>query len=236
MAALANLSRGLKIFLAVDLVLLLGLLVAVAVVLGGRSGDGGTASPSAPSAQAATDGATDGASGATSDTATSFASPTGNIACTMSPDGVSCTIANKQYDVPASAGCTGTTGHTVVLNEQDGVTTPCVEGPAPAPASADTPVLEYGQTQTVGPYTCTSASNGMSCVVDETGDGFRVATAALTTLPLPGGCSRAASRWSAGRRPSWSSSPRWGRRTRGGSPPRWSPGCARARGGSSSAC
>ncbi|GIG35765.1 hypothetical protein [Cellulomonas pakistanensis] len=185
MAALANLSRGLKIFLAVDLVLLLGLLVAVVVVLGGGSGDGGAgATPSAPASQAATGGATDdGTSGATSDTATSFASPTGNIACTMSPDGVTCTIANKQYDVPASAGCTGTTGHTIVLNEADGVTTPCVEGPAPAPASADTPVLEYGQTQTVGPYTCTSGSDGMSCVVDETGDGFRVATAALTTLP-----------------------------------------------------
>lgn len=185
MAALANLSRGVKIFLAVDVVLVLGLVVAAIVVLGGGSGDGDdTATPSAPASQAATDGTTDDASsGSTSDTATSFASPTGNIACTMSPDGVTCTIANIQYTVPASDGCTGTTGHTVVLNEADGVTTPCVEGPAPAPASADTPVLEYGQTQTVGPYTCTSASNGMSCVVDETGDGFRVATAALTTLP-----------------------------------------------------
>lgn len=185
MAALANLSRGVKIFLAVDVVLVLGLVVAAIVVLGGGSDDGGaTASPSAPASQAASGAATDGAtSGATSDVATSFASPTGNIACTMSPDGVTCTIANIQYEVPASEGCTGTTGHTVVLNEADGVTTPCVEGPAPAPASADTPVLEYGQTQTVGPYTCTSGSNGMSCVVDETGTGFRVATAALTTLP-----------------------------------------------------
>jgi len=185
MAAFASLSRGVKIFLAVDVVLVLVLVVAAIAVLGG--GDGGgttTADPSAPASQAATGGATDGASsGATSDTATSFASPTGNIACTMSPDGVTCTIANKQFTVPASEGCTGTTGNTIVLNTADGVTTPCVEGPAPAPASADTPVLEYGQTQTVGPYTCTSASNGMSCVVDETGAGFRVATAALTTLP-----------------------------------------------------
>jgi len=185
MAALANLSRGVKIFLAVDVVLVLGLVVAAIVVLGGGSDGGGTtADPSAPATQAASGASTDGAtSGATSDVATSFASPTGNIACTMSPDGVTCTIANKQFSVPASEGCTGTTGHTVMLNESDGVTTPCVEGPAPAPASADTPVLEYGQTQTVGPYTCTSGSNGMSCVVDETGAGFRVATAALTTLP-----------------------------------------------------
>jgi hypothetical protein len=185
MAALANRRRGDKNVLAEDVVLVLGLVVAAIVVLGGGSDGGGTtADPSAPAAQAASGAATDGAtSGATSDVATSFASPTGNIACTMSPDGVTCTIANIQYSVPASEGCTGTTGHTVMLNESDGVTTPCVEGPAPAPASADTPVLEYGQTQTVGPYTCTSGSNGMSCVVDETGAGFRVATAALTTLP-----------------------------------------------------
>ena len=53
----------------------------------------------------------------------------------------------------------------------------------PVVAGADFTTASFGQTpsQTVGPYTCTSASNGMSCVVDETGEGFRVATAALTT-------------------------------------------------------
>jgi len=102
MAALANLSRGVKIFLAVDVVLVLGLVVAAIVVLGGGSDGGGTtADPSAPAAQAASGAATDGAtSGATSDVATSFASPTGNIACTMSPDGVTCTIANISTRCP----------------------------------------------------------------------------------------------------------------------------------------
>ncbi|WP_454051624.1 hypothetical protein [Cellulomonas sp. Marseille-Q8402] len=186
MAALANLSRGVKIFLAVDVVLVLALVVAAIVVLGGGPDDGSPeAGPTTSSSQPA---ATDGASGAATDGSTSaepqtFASPTGNITCTMSPDGVTCDIANIQYEVPAAEGCTGTTGHQIVLNTSDGLTTPCVEGPAPAVASADTPVLDYGRSQTVGPYTCTSASNGMSCVVDDTGEGFRVATAALTTLP-----------------------------------------------------
>ncbi|MEN1976527.1 MULTISPECIES: hypothetical protein [unclassified Cellulomonas] len=183
MGAFAGMSRGMKAFVAVDVVLVLALVVTAVLVLGGRGDDSPAASPttgSAPATVGATTGATDRA---TSDTALSFASPTGNIACTMSPDGVTCTIANIRYTVPASEGCTGTTGHVIVLNTADGVTTPCVDGPGPAVASADTPVLDYGRAQTVGPYTCTSASNGMSCVVDETGTGFRVATAALTTLP-----------------------------------------------------
>jgi hypothetical protein len=179
MAALASMSRGMKIFLAVDALLVVAVVLVAIAVLGGGSDqaepDGGS-SPSQSAGSGATDGATDAA-------AQSFASPTGNISCTMSPDGVTCSIANKQFDVPAAEGCTGTTGHVIVLNTSDGMTTPCVEGPAPAVASADVPVLEYGSSKTVGPYTCTSASNGMSCVVDETGEGFRVATAALTTLP-----------------------------------------------------
>jgi hypothetical protein len=186
MAALANLSRGVKIFLAVDVVLVLGLVVAAIIVLGGGPDDEApVASPTGGASQPAAGGGASGAAtdGATSAEPQSFASPTGNIACTMSADGVTCTIANKQFEVPAAEGCTGTTGHTIVLNESDGLTTPCVEGPAPAVAGADVPVLDYGRSQTVGAYTCTSASNGMSCVVDETGEGFRVATAALTTLP-----------------------------------------------------
>lgn len=183
MASLANLSRGMKIFIAVDVLLLVGLLVATVVVLGGGPDDGGpepAASTSAPADGAATAGS---GSGATSDTAQSFASPTGNISCTMSPDGVTCSIAHITFAPPAVEGCTGTTGHVVVLNTSDGVTTPCVDGPGPAVASADVPVLDYGLNQTVGPYTCSSATNGMSCVVDETGEGFRVATAELATLP-----------------------------------------------------
>lgn len=184
MAAFANLSRGVKAFIVVDALLVVGLIVAAIVILGGRDepGDGPTtatsAGPTATSTQTTASG-----DGATSAEPQSFASPTGNISCTMSGDGVTCSIAHITYAPPAVEGCTGTTGHVIVLNTSDGMTTPCVDGPGPAVASADTPVLEYGRTQTVGPYTCTSASNGMSCVVDETGVGFRVATAELAPLP-----------------------------------------------------
>lgn len=195
MAGIASLGRGVKVFLAIDAVLVIGLIVAAVLVLSGgiddTAGDGGptdvgagtSASPGSGVSDGATDGATDRSTDATSIEAQSFASPTGNISCTMSVDGVTCSIARITFAPPAVEGCTGSTGHVIVLNTSDGVTTPCVEGPDPAVASADTLVLEYGRTQTVGPYTCTSASNGMSCVVDETGAGFRVATAELATLP-----------------------------------------------------
>ncbi|MFF1531373.1 DUF6636 domain-containing protein [Cellulomonas sp. NPDC058312] len=189
MAAFAGLSRGVKIFLAVDVVLVLALVVAAIVVLGGgdddRTADGAGAGPAPVASGSSTPGggSTPGDDATAAGDARSFASPSGNIACTMSADGVTCTIANKQFDVPAAEGCTGTTGHVIVLNESDGVTTPCVEGAPPTVASADTPVLDYGRSQELGPYTCTSGTDGMSCVVAETGTGFRVATAALTTLP-----------------------------------------------------
>jgi hypothetical protein len=193
MGAFANLSRGVKIFLAVDAVLVLALVVAAVVVLGGgpeRGDDTAEPPPAATtsSADAAGDDPSPGEDPSpepqpSSDDAQSLASPTGNIACTLSVDGVTCTIANKQFEVPAAEGCTGSTGHVIVLNEAAGVTTPCVEGPTPAVASAETPVLEYGRAQSVGPYTCTSNTDGMACVVTASGEGFRVATAALTPLP-----------------------------------------------------
>jgi hypothetical protein len=183
MSAFASLSRGVKIFLAVDLVLVLGLVVAAVVVLGGGS-DG--PAPTAGSTQGAGTSAAVAPAGtpaATSSEPQSFASPTGNIACTMSVDGVTCSIAHTTVAPPVVEGCTGTTGHVVMLNAADGVSTPCVDGPAPVAASADTPVLEYGSEQSVGPYTCSSASNGMTCVVEGSGVGFRLATAELATLP-----------------------------------------------------
>ncbi|HEY0237986.1 MAG TPA: hypothetical protein VGC37_05035 [Friedmanniella sp.] len=189
---MAALSRGMKIFLVVDVVLVVALAVAAILILGGGgsgsddAADGATASQGTATTPAT--GSTAGAaatpgSAATSTEAQTFASPSGNISCTMSVDGVTCSIAHITYAPPVVEGCTGTTGHVIVLNTADGATTPCVDGPDPAVASADVPVLEYGRTQTVGPYTCTSATDGMTCVVDESAAGFQVATAAMVLLP-----------------------------------------------------
>ncbi len=193
----AGISRGLKVFLAVDLVLVLALVVAAVVVLSRGDADdtadrtptGSVSGPSSPASGSST-GASAGASSpavadpgtAVADGPASFASPSGNIACTMSADGATCTIANFTYAPPTVAGCTGTVGHVIVLNA-DGVAAQCVDGPAPAVAPAETPVLEYGHSSTVGPYTCTSATDGVTCVETASGTGFRLARASLTMLP-----------------------------------------------------
>ncbi len=193
----AGISRGIKVFLAVDLVLVLALVVAAVVVLSrgdvddtaGRTPTGIVSTPPG-SASGAPTGASAGATdpgeavpgAVVADGPASFASPSGNIACTMSADGATCTIANFTYAPPVVAGCTGTVGHVIVLNA-DGVAVQCVDGPAPAVAPAETPVLEYGHSSAVGPYTCTSATDGVTCVETASGTGFRLARASLTMLP-----------------------------------------------------
>ncbi len=179
--ALAGLSRGLKIFLVVDLVLVVVLGVTAILVLGGGSStDDSADTPQTPttSSSAPADTAT---SAATSEGERRFASPTGNIACDLTGDGVTCTIANTSVETPAIEGCTGAgTGHVITLNA-DGVDTPCTDQ-VPGAAGPDVDVLQYGSSETVGDYTCTSGSNGMTCV-DGGGVGFRIATAERALLP-----------------------------------------------------
>ena len=83
--------------------------------------------------------------------------------------------------MPPVAGCTGTVGHTVVLDAH-GVATPCETGPAPGPAGEDVPTLPYGSSSTLAGRTCTSATDGVTCT-DGRGVGFRLARESLTLLP-----------------------------------------------------
>lgn len=171
-------DRLIRILVAVDAVLVGALVIALVVTgvnRGARTGTaattgssvGGSSSP-APSASASSGPA-------------HFRLPSGNIACTLTADSATCTIANATFTVPPVAGCTGTVGHTVVLDAQ-GVATPCETGPAPGPAGQDVPTLPYGSSSTLGGRTCTSATDGVTCT-DAGGVGFRLARESLTLLP-----------------------------------------------------
>jgi hypothetical protein len=166
------------ILVALDAVLVTAVLVLVILVVV-RPGAPGNAAPPVGSGTLA------GPTAAPSPTPTPgpphFRLPSGNIACDMTADRVTCTIASITFTPPAVAGCTGTVGHTVVL-DSTGVSVPCVQGAPPRVAGPDVPVLFYGSTSSVGPYTCTSATNGVSCV-GARGVGFRLARESLTTLP-----------------------------------------------------
>lgn len=169
------------ILVALDTLLVAAVLV-LAVVFA-RPDGGGAASPSgsasAPSGVPGT--ATAGPGIGPTPGPARFRLPSGNIACDMSDESVTCTIASITFAPPAVEGCEGTVGHEVVL-DQDGVEVPCVEGPPPGVAGDDVPVLFYGASSAVGPYTCESATNGVTCT-GEAGTGFRLARAELVELP-----------------------------------------------------
>ena len=168
------------VFVVVD-VLLVVLLVAIAL---NRGNGGGSGSPDEGGGSTASGSSAAHPSGSASEPSTAvraFAMPSGNIACTMSVDGVTCTIASYTYAPPVVGGCTEVTGHVLVLNA-DGVAFSCVSGPPPAVAGDDVPELAYGKSTTVGDYTCTSATDGVQCV-DASGKGFQLARATWNEIP-----------------------------------------------------
>ncbi|KQY44526.1 hypothetical protein [Cellulomonas sp. Root137] len=172
-------ARNVRLFVIVDVVLVVLVIVLAIVFFSGGGGGGDASDGGAPGATASS--TPSDSSSATSAEPLAFASPTGNIACTMSVDGVTCTIASYTYAPPVVAGCTEVTGHVLVLNA-DGVAFSCVDGPPPAVAGDDVPVLEYGSSTSVGDYTCRSATDGVQCI-DASGAGFQLARASWSELP-----------------------------------------------------
>lgn len=175
-------GRGMRIFLAVDALLVLALLVLIGVWVAGSGGGTAGGPDDAATTGTSTAQPAPGPSASAAGTApVSFRMPSGNIACTLSVDGVTCTIASIRFEPPVVAGCTGQTGHVFVLNA-DGVTVPCVDGAAPSVADETVTTLEYGSSAAVGDYTCTSATDGVTCTAGD-GIGFRLASGSWSPLP-----------------------------------------------------
>jgi hypothetical protein len=172
-------TRTIRAMVAVDVVLVLAFVVMLVVyATSGSSGDGGgdAGVSTSPTAGATTPAAQAGGG------PESFRLPSGNIACQMSEQGVTCTIASFTYAPPAVEGCTtGQTGHVLAL-DAEGVAFDCETGPVPEVAGDDVPTLQYGSSVTAGPYTCTSGTDGVTCT-DDAGVGFRLARATWAELP-----------------------------------------------------
>lgn len=185
-------NRLIRILVAVDAVLV-GALVVALVVVGLNRGDVGRGASTAGSSGSAT---AAGPSASASSGPSRFRLPSGNIACTLTPDSATCTIASATFTVPPVAGCKGTVGHTVVL-DSTGVTTPCESGPAPTVVGTDVPTLPYGSSSSLAGRTCTSATDGVTCT-DAKGVGFRLARESLTLLPQASPSATAASNLTSG--------------------------------------
>ena len=166
-------------------------LVAIAVMVGLSMGSDGTEEsaespdPAQSSASGLASPDTDDASPLPSATplavgadAKQVASPTGNITCTVSPEGAECAIASLATEPEAVDGCDGSVGYVVTLTN-DGVQTPCVPA-VPGKADAAIPVLAYGAAESVNNFQCESTESGMRCSDTNTGQGFTLARAGVT--------------------------------------------------------
>ncbi|QTE30451.1 hypothetical protein [Pengzhenrongella sicca] len=176
-----GLSPRMKAFIAFDAVLLLAFVVVLGLFLSGAIGGSGEPDADAtedprPLAGATAAPESPAAAEPSTDAGSTFALPSGNIACEITADAATCTIANTTAPAAEAPDCAGSVGPVLTVTAE-GADTPCVEGALPGAAAPGTPVLEYGQSMTVGEFTCTSSSTGVTCKHDPTGKGFKLAKA-----------------------------------------------------------
>lgn len=183
-----GLGPRMRAFIIFDALLLLAFVVVLGLFVTGTIGgsEPGGAEPAEPGTAALSPSAgstgsesPDPASTEPAVDASTFALPSGNIACEITADSATCTIANSSAAPPADASCTGDVGHVLTVTAE-GAQAPCVEGALPGAAAEGTPVLEYGQSKTVGDFTCTSSSTGVTCKHDPSSKGFQLAKAGST--------------------------------------------------------
>ena len=106
-------------------------------------------------------------------TGTEFYSPSKNISCEID--------SNFGTSAITSALCLTISPAKTVTLKTDGTLTECAGDACLSNAGANTPTLVYGQSITLGPFTCASSTAGMKCTLAN-GDGFLISSAATTPL------------------------------------------------------
>lgn len=109
-----------------------------------------------------------------------FASPSGNIECTIDSERARCVIASFDYTPPERPDdCQMENWGSVVVANGEGAGFSCVDAPENAGPAR---VLGYGESISASGMTCTSAEDGMTCTSDSTGVGFTVRRASVDFL------------------------------------------------------
>jgi hypothetical protein len=106
-------------------------------------------------------------------TITEFYSPSKNISCEIDN--------NVGPSATTSAYCLTLSPARTVTLKTDSSLTECTGMNCLSNAGTDTPTLAYGQSITLGPFTCASSTAGMKCTLAN-GDGFLISSAAITAL------------------------------------------------------
>jgi hypothetical protein len=165
----------------VDVLLVVGAIVFAISLLGGGEDEPTPPAASSPSATASA--GTDESAAPEPTVTETFASESRNITCEVTDVSATCVIAQLGTQPAPVSGCEGTVGYKVVLGADGGVEQPCVPtAEQPQAAAGGVAVLPYGQSKTVGPFTCESAETGMTCRDDASGKGFTIARAGIRTL------------------------------------------------------
>src|SRR3974390_1083198 len=104
-----------------------------------------------------------------------FLSPSGNI---------SCQIDDGPPFPDQSAYCQSVSNDTPAPLGPDGVDRPCHNSGCLGNPASNIPVLAYGKSVTLGPFTCSSATDGMTCMA--AGKGFLISRAGVAGAPACG--------------------------------------------------
>lgn len=191
-----RLGGGWITFIVIDVILVIAVLVVAVIVFAGGNGKTDPSVATGPTSQAPSDSAGEPDSDTApsdspepeesestddSDEQTEIASPSGNIMCTISEDGATCSIAGLEKKPKKDKSCDGTVGHVYTVTE-DGVDAPCVpKGEEPGNAGDGVEKLEYGKTANAYGFTCMSDETGMGCKSDKSGKGFILARSGAET-------------------------------------------------------
>ena len=133
------------------------------------SSSSSSASDPTPSASATTEEPVKYPAPAGAITVDSFSSPSGNITCSFTADGVSCGIGESDWAEDGYASCSGSKVG-VVSASKDKAGQSC-ESAAPSGGNA----LAYGAAATKGDFACHSTQDGISCWNTKTGQSFALA-------------------------------------------------------------
>jgi hypothetical protein len=108
----------------------------------------------------------------------SFQSPSGNILCWMTDDAATCRVINHTYALPPQGDCTlPGWGNSFFLDQGKPPFLTCDSDPPGTYNGMRThTTLDYGQTQSMGPFTCDSEQSGVTCTDSSTGHFFRVSS------------------------------------------------------------
>jgi hypothetical protein len=106
-------------------------------------------------------------------TSTEFVSPSANISCEIDSD-----FGAQPQALTQTLCLTFNPARSVVL-KTDGTLTECSGQDCLSNAGLNTPTLAYGQSITLGPFTCQSSTAGITCTL-QSGAGFLIAKSGIT--------------------------------------------------------